>query len=187
MIANLSTILYITSVSEQVLSNKILQRGTAACKTNSAGDVLNIQFTLWLPNSHGQSEESEEDCHVQKIHPDIVYFLTGKFSMLTNGSLEVVVSSCKHLEIEKDKIPICKPIVYLLGKVKESCNTTDLGYYITIEVKLYLSSELCRPKDIILIHPIEGCLKNTFTAAKNSPLSNTPENCLYWMKNNTVV
>jgi len=153
-------------VSEQVLSNKILQRGTAACKTNSAGDVLNIQFTLWLPNSHGQSEESEEDCHVQKIHPDIVYFLTGKFSMLTNGSLEVVVSSCKHLEIEKDKIPICKPIVYLLGKVKESCNTTDLGYYITIEVKPYLSSELCGPKDIVLTHPIEGRLKNTFTAAK---------------------
>src|SRR5205085_4815615 len=59
MIANLSTILYITSVSEQVLSNKILQRGTAACKTNSAGDILNIQFTLWLPNSHRQSEESE--------------------------------------------------------------------------------------------------------------------------------
>ena len=48
----------------------------------------------------------------------------------------------------------------------DTCNTMDLGYYITIEVKLYLSSELCRPKDIILIHPIEGCLKNTFTAAK---------------------
>ena len=42
----------------------------------------------------------------------------------------------------------------------------DLGYYITIEVKPYLSSELCGPKDIVLTHPIEGRLKNTFTAAK---------------------
>ena len=166
MIANLSTILYIMSVSEQVLSNKILQKGTAACKINSAGDILNIQFTLWLPNSHKESEESEEDCHVQKIQPDTVFFLTGKFAMLPNGSLELVVSSCKNLQIEKDKMPICKPIVYLLGKVKESCNTTDLGYYITIEVKPYLSSELCGPKDIVLTHPIEGRLKNTFTAAK---------------------
>jgi len=156
------------SVSEQVLSNKILQQGTAAYKINSAGDILNIQFTLRLPNSHKKSEESEEDCHVQKIQPDTVFFLTGKFAMLPNGSLELVVSSCKNLQIEKDKMPICKPIVYLLGKVKESCNTTDLGYYITIEVKPYLSSELCGPKDIVLTHPIEGRLKNTFTAAKKT-------------------
>ena len=116
MIANLSTILYIMSVSEQVLSNKILQKGTAACKINSAGDILNIQFTLWLPNSHKESEENEEDCHVQKIQPDTVCFLTGKFAMLPNGSLELVVSSCKNLQIEKDKITICKPLFIYWGR-----------------------------------------------------------------------
>jgi predicted membrane protein len=116
MIANLSTILYIMSVSEQVLSNKILQKGTVACKLNSAGDILNIQFTFWLPNNHKKSEESEEDCHVQKIKSDTVCFLTGKFAMLPNGSLELVVSSCKTYKLKKTKCPSVSPLFIYWGK-----------------------------------------------------------------------
>jgi hypothetical protein len=164
------------SVSEQVLSNKILQKGTVACKLNSAGDILNIQFTLWLPNNHKKAEESEEDCHVQKIKPDAVCFLTGKFAMLPNRSLELVVSSCKNLQIEKNKMSICKPIVYLLGKVKESCNTTDSGYYITIEVKQYLSSELCGPKKYCLNTPNRRTPQEYLHRCEKALLSNAPEN-----------
>ena len=98
-------------------------------------------------------------------------YRAGKFKMLNNGSLELVLSSCKSLLIKKEKMPICKPpIIYLLGKTKETCNTTDLGYHLTLEVKPYLSSELCGPMDVILTHPIEGRLKNTFTVAKKLSL-----------------
>jgi len=85
---------------------------------------------------------------------------------LNNGSLELVISSCKSLLIEKEKMPTCKPIFYLLGKIKETCNTTELGYHLTLEVKPYLSSEMCGPIDVVLTHPIDGRLRNTFTAAR---------------------
>jgi len=174
MIANLSTVLYVTSISEQSLSNKILQKGTAACKINSDGDFLNIQFTLWLPYNNNESsedaEDAEEDYYVEKIYEDTICFVTGKFKMLNNGSLELVLSSCKSLLIEKEKMPVCKPIIYLLGKVKQTCNTTDLGYHLTLEVRPYLSSELCGPMDVVLTHPLDGRLKNTFTAAKKLSL-----------------
>ena len=74
MIANLSTILYVTSISEQLLSNKILQKGTAACKINNGGDFLNIQFTLWLPSS---SEDDDGDYYAEKIYEDTICFVTG--------------------------------------------------------------------------------------------------------------
>ena len=41
---------------------------------------------------------------------------------------------CRSLSIEKEDIPISKPIIYLLGKIKETCNVTDLDYHMTIEV-----------------------------------------------------
>lgn len=171
MIANLSTILYITSISEQSLANKILQRGTAACKINSCGDSLTVQLTLWLPSDNHQSENSDcEDSYVQKFYQDAIYFVTGKFAMLANGSIELVISSSKRLPIENEKTPICKPIIYLLGKVKETCSTTDLGYHVIMEVKPYLSSEKCGPMHVVLTHPLDGRLRNTFTTAKKLSL-----------------
>jgi len=44
----------------------------------------------------------EEDYYVEKIHEDTICFVTGKFKMLNNGSLELVLSSCKSLIIEKE-------------------------------------------------------------------------------------
>ena len=47
----------------------------------------------------------EEDYYVEKIYEDtiLICFVTGKFKMLNNGSLELVLSSCKSLIIEKEK------------------------------------------------------------------------------------
>lgn len=45
----------------------------------------------------------EEDYYVEKIYEDTICFVTGKFKMLNNGSLELVLSSCKSLIIEKEK------------------------------------------------------------------------------------
>jgi len=44
----------------------------------------------------------EEDYYVEKIYEDTICFVTGKFKMLNNGSLELVLS-CKSLIIEKEK------------------------------------------------------------------------------------
>ena len=58
MIANLSTT-YIYYMGHSSLSNKILQKGTAAYK-------INIQFTLWLPSNN--MNHGEEDYYVEKNH-----------------------------------------------------------------------------------------------------------------------
>src|SRR6185369_4204491 len=109
-----------------------------------------------------------EDTYSQKFTQDSVYFITGKFTMLDNGLLELIVSSCRELPIEKDKIPVCKPIVFLLGRVKKVCTATESGYYLTLEVKPYLTAAISGPVNVVLTHPLNGRLKNIFTAAKTS-------------------
>lgn len=169
MIANISTVLYIISTCEQHFSNKVLQTGSAACKIDTDGDFLNFRYTSWLPLDSTELDDNDiENLYVHKFNQDSVYFITGKFTILDNGLLELVVSSCKSLPIDKEKIPVCKPIVYLLGRVKDACNVTDSGYHMTMEIKPYLAAEMCGPVDVVLTHPLEGRLKNTFTAAKKS-------------------
>ena len=90
--------------------------------------------------------------------------------MLENGLLELVVSSCRELPINKDEIPVCKPIVFLLGRVKEACTATESAYYLTLEMKPYLTADMCGPVNVILTHALDGRLKNTFTAAKTSSI-----------------
>ncbi|CAG8586382.1 8669_t:CDS:1 [Paraglomus occultum] len=162
MIAHISAILYIISTTEQPLPKKTLQKGIAACKTNSNGDFLTLKYTLWLPNTIND----DDDNYIEKIHQETTYFTTGKFTILPDKTLELVISSCKTLPITKEAIPTCKPLICLLGKVKESCNTTTSGYHMILEVTPYLSADMCAPIDVVLTHPPEGRLKNTFTAAR---------------------
>jgi len=97
MIAHLSTILYIISTTEQPLPKKILQKGIAACKTNNNGDFLTFKYTLWLPNT-----TNDNDNYIEKIRQETTYFTTGKFTMLPDKTLELVISSCKTLPITKE-------------------------------------------------------------------------------------
>lgn len=169
MIANISTVLYIISTCEQHISNRILQTGSAACKIDGDGDFTTFRYTLWLPLNDTEPEDTE-DTYIQKVTQDSVYFITGKFAMLENGLLELAVSSCRELPIDKDEIPVCKPIVFLLGRVKEACTATEFAYYLTLEIKPYLTADMCGPVNVILTHALDGRLKNTFTAAKTSSI-----------------
>ncbi|CAG8607091.1 5659_t:CDS:2 [Paraglomus occultum] len=85
---------------------------SAACKIDGDGDFTTFRYTLWLPLNDTEPEDTE-DTYIQKFTQDSVYFITGKFTMLENGLLELVVSSCRELPINKDEIPVCKPIVFL--------------------------------------------------------------------------
>ena len=59
------------------------------------------------------------------------------------------ITKTYHLICEEE-IPVCKPIVYLLGRVKETCNVTESGYHIVIEIRPYLTIEMCGPVDVVL-------------------------------------
>ena len=127
-----------------------------------------------------------ENLYIHKFDQDSVYFVTGKFTMLNNGLLELVVSSCKCLPIDKDKVPVCKPIVYLLDRVKDACKVTDSGYYMTMEVKPYLAAEMCGPVNVVLTHPSEGRLKILLPPQRSYLQSNAVQNCLLSKTSYTV-
>jgi len=99
MISNISTILYIISTCEQRFSNKILQTGTAACKIDADGDFLPFRYTLWLQSDDDEFEDHEEASYIQRVDQESVYFVTGNFTILDTGSLELVISSCKNLKL----------------------------------------------------------------------------------------
>jgi hypothetical protein len=94
MITNISTILYIVSTCEQHISNKILQTGCPLLvKLTGDGDFITFRYTLWLPLLDNAEPEDTEDTYVQKFTQDSAYFITGKFTMLDGGLLELVVSA----------------------------------------------------------------------------------------------
>lgn len=54
--------------------------------------------------------------YAQKLDQKSAYFVTGKFTILDTGSLELAIFSCRDLP---------KRIVYLLGRVKEIYTLPD--------------------------------------------------------------
>jgi hypothetical protein len=61
----------------------------------------------------------EEDYYVEKIYEDTICFVTGKFKMLNNGSLKLVLS-CKSLIIEKEKSIKVNPVK--VGSPEQVCS-----------------------------------------------------------------
>ena len=71
-----------------------------------------------------------------------------------NRSLHWMITSSKIMKtyhlICEEEIPVCKLTVYLLEWVKETCNATESGYHIVIEIRPYLTIEMCGPVDVVL-------------------------------------
>ena len=119
--------------------------------------------------------------YIPKFEQDSVYFVTWKFTMLNNGLLELSVSSCKCLPINKDKVPVCKQIVYLLGRIKDACKVTDSGYDDGSKIILNsrnvwtsrcsINTSFRRPSKKILLPPQRSYLQSN--ALQNCLLSKT--------------
>ncbi|CAG8669992.1 2039_t:CDS:1, partial [Paraglomus occultum] len=65
---------------------------SAACKIDTDGDFLNFQYKLWLPLDSAELDDNDiENTYIHKFNQDSVYFITGKFTILDNGLLELAV------------------------------------------------------------------------------------------------
>jgi len=105
-----SLILYIVSTCEQHFSNKFLQNGAAAVNRRwwwLSNLPVHIIFTI----RRYEFENYEKVSYAQKLDQKSVYFVTGKFTILDTGLLELAISSCNGLPISKKDISVCKPIV----------------------------------------------------------------------------
>jgi len=108
MIANLTAIVYINSVSDD---DGYVQKGSAISRTDNENGFQIYQFTSYLPNpdnSPNSNDTSSTFDIVQPFKEDNVYQISEKFSLLKNELLEIVVTTSLQLNIDKDNILILK-------------------------------------------------------------------------------
>ncbi|EXX68916.1 hypothetical protein RirG_100710 [Rhizophagus irregularis DAOM 197198w] len=103
-----------------------------------------------------------------------VYLITGKFSTIQDGSINISITTNVQLLINKEDITIIKSTVHLLGKTLWYAELTESGYTLQIQVKPYLSKDQFTPFTVNLTHPPNGRFKNVLTKArKNSTVHTT--------------
>ena len=120
---------------------------------------------------------------VQPLNEEAVYLISGKFSPNQDSSLNVVVTTSICLPIDKEDIPICQPIVHLLGKTLNNAELSETGYNLNVQVKPYLSKDYFNPFTIALTHPSNGRFHNALTKAKKNSTIHTT-GILFSIKNN---
>ena len=116
MIANLSTILYIMSVSEQVLSNKILQKGTAACKINSAGDILNIQLRSGYLTVIKNPKKVKKIVMFRKFNQTLYFFSLANSLCCPTDLLNSLFPRVKTYKLKRTKCPSVSPSFIYWGR-----------------------------------------------------------------------
>jgi len=172
MIAILSTIIYILSINEETKSKKILQKGQAISKLNDNGDFQIYNFSAWfsLPQNTEETSSSQEEVYqaFQLFEAQHIYQINAKFSISNNDSIDLVVTTNVHLDIEN--VPISKPVVHLAGYTQAVTGVIESGFHLPLQVKPYLSSDQCGPFIITLLHPAQGRFHKSFTSAKKSSL-----------------
>ena len=151
MIAEITTILYILSVSNESINNGTLQKGTAISRVDDDDDGLQVyKFFNYL------TSDSTDSIEPTSFKEENLYLVTGKFTIARDDSTDVRIISSVHLSLNKDDVPIMKPTIHLLGKIIDSAQLTEAGYALQIQVKPYLSKEQFHPFLVNLTHPENG-------------------------------
>jgi hypothetical protein len=157
MIANITTIMYILSVSDESINNGILQKGTAISRIDDEDAFQIYKYYNYLTSQNDTDPDLNDEYEVKSpLKVENVYLITGKFSTAQDNSINVSITTNVHLSIEKEDIPIIKPTVQLLGKTLGYAELTESGYTLQIQVKPYLSKEQFTPFTINLTHPPNG-------------------------------
>ena len=172
MIATITTILYILSVSDECINSGTFQKGTAISWIDDNDGFQIYKFYNYL-NSPNTDSESNNNFEVNPFEKDNMYLISGKFSVFQDGSINVVITTNVHIPLDKEDIPIMKPTVHLLGKIINHAQLSEAGYTLQIEVKPYLSKEQFNPFSINLTHPSNGRFKNALAKAKKSSTIHT--------------
>ena len=173
MIANITTILYILSVSEEIITNGTLQKGTAISRVGEDEEGLQIyKYSNYLTSGQTDSDTGD-DVETAPFKQDNMYLITGKFSVSQDDSINVTVISSVHITLNKEDMPIMNPTVHFVGKTMNYAQLTDVGYTLPIQVKPYLSKEQFSPFLVNLTHPVNGRFKNALTKAKKNSTIHT--------------
>lgn len=168
MIANITTILYILSISEEIINSGTLQKGTAISRIDDDDGVQIYKFYNYLTSSSNADTDSDDDFETKPLEEENMYLISGKFSVTQDGSINVTIITNVHIPLDKEDIPMMKPTVHLLGKIMNYAQLSEAGYSLQMQVKPYLSKEQFNPFLVNLTHPPNGRFRNALTKAKKN-------------------
>ena len=170
MIASLTVIVCILAAYDERYTTNTVQKATAISRINNHTDYQVYTLTTYLGNEIDPEDTSEL---VQRLEEEDVYLITGKFAPTQDNRLLLTVTTSLHLDIDKDNIPISKPLAHLVGSVLKPYETAEIGFTLAIQVKPFLSQKQNDVFTIILTHPPNGRLKNAFIHAKKQSTVST--------------
>ncbi|UZO03934.1 uncharacterized protein OCT59_024334 [Rhizophagus irregularis] len=145
MIANITTIVYILSVTDETINNSVLQKGMAISRIDNEDAFQIYKFYNYMTLINNTDLDSDDGSEVTSpLKAENVYLITGKFSTTQDGSINVSITTNVQLLIDKEDIPIIKP------------------------------TDQFTPFTVNLTHPPNGRFKNALTKArKNSTVHTT--------------
>ncbi|UZO06959.1 uncharacterized protein OCT59_027263 [Rhizophagus irregularis] len=146
MIANITTIVYILSVTDETINNGVLQKGMAISRIDNEDAFQIYKFYNYMTLINNTDLDSDDGSEVTSpLKAENVYLITGKFSTTQDGSINISITTNVQLLIDKEDIPIIKPTVHLLGKTLGYAELTESEYTLQIQVKPYLSKDQFTP------------------------------------------
>src|SRR6266536_6481339 len=185
MIANITTIMFILSVSDETINNGTLQKGTAISRIDDSEGIQIYKYYNYLTSSTNTNSEINDNFEATSFEEENMYLISGKFSITQDGMINVTIITSVHLPLDKEDIPTMKPTINLLGKTMNYAQLSESGFTLQIQVKPYLSKDQFNSFLVNLTHPPNGRFKNALTKArKNSTVHTTgvfffAENQLY--------
>ena len=174
MIANITTIMFILSVSDETINNGTLQKGTAISRTDDSEGIQIYKYYNYLTSSTNTDSEINDNFEATSFEEENMYLISGKFSITQDGMINVTIITSVHLPLDKEDIPTMKPTINLLGKTMNYAQLSESGFTLQIQVKPYLSKDQFNSFLVNLTHPPNGRFKNALTKArKNSTVHAT--------------
>jgi hypothetical protein len=173
MIANINTIFYVLSVSEEIINSGTVQRGTAISRIDDDDGFQIYKYSNFLTSPNNDNHDSNENLEARPFKEENMYLIWGKFSVMQDNSINVTIITSAHIPLDKDDIPAMKPTVHLLGKTMSHAQLSEAGYSLEVQVKPYLSKEQFKPFLVNLTHPQNGRFKNALVKAKKGSTIHT--------------
>ena len=174
MIANITTIIYILSVSDEIINSGTLQKGTAISRIDDGEGIQIYKYYNYLTSPNNTDFDPNDNPEVISFEEGNIYLISGKFSIGQDNLINVTIITGVHLPLDKEDIPTMKPTISLLGKTINCAQVTETGFTLQIQVKPYLSKEQFNSFLVNLTHPPNGRFKNALAKArKNSTIHAT--------------
>src|SRR5579859_2471645 len=101
MIANITTILYILTVSDEIINNGTLQKGTAISRIDENEGIQIYKYSNYLISTTQADSDSSDNVKTETFEKDNMYLVTGKFSISPDDSISVMIIISIHITLDK--------------------------------------------------------------------------------------